>query len=222
MTSADMGKLIQGLLPLLGLFAGIAIIYAIKLMLERSRNIKHSFDHVWVEIWPKVGKAYSYLTPILQGGTVRIQDRNDEEFARYILSKGSAVKADWPPGKSSFVQVTLDKIVYREGDAIPLSEAIGDRPSLDAHQLDSLVENIAVAAAEATRISMEESKGTTHHQNPFMWVYICFAVIAVGIIYLIVTQHNVPDMLKSITDTINNIANQQGIQIGPKPTPLPK
>lgn len=219
--SPELAKAMQGALPLIGIFGTCGLIWAIKMLIERSRNISRSIDHVWVEIWPKVGKAYNYLTPILTGGTIRIQDRNGNEFARYILSKGSAIKADWPPGKSNFVQVTVDKIVYRENDAIPIAEAVGDRPSFDAHQLDALVENVATAAAEVTRISMEESKGTTHKQNPFLYVYIGLGILAVGIIYLIATQHNIPEILNNIANTINNIANQQGIQIGPKPTPTP-
>jgi len=217
--SPEMTKALQGALPILGLFGFAFLLYAIKLLIDRSRNIKRATDHVWVEIWPKVGKVYSYLTPILEAGTIRIQDRNDKEFARYCLSKGSSIKADWPPGKTNFVQVTLDKIILREGDAIPMSEQVLDRPSLDAHQLDAIIENVAVAAAEATRISLEESKGTVHKQNPFLYVYILIGAVAIGVAYIIIQQHGFPDMLKSISNTINNIAKAQGIQIGTPPAP---
>lgn len=177
-------ELIKAIAPLLGVFTVAGIGYFIKLLIERKRNIERAHDHAWVEIWPEVGKIYQYLTPILEGGTVRIQDRHDKEFARYVLSSGSAKKADWPPGRPNFVQVTLDKLIFREGDAIPISAQVADRPVFDAHQLDGLIENVAVAAAEATRISIEESKGTVRKSHPLLWVYIIILIILATVLWI--------------------------------------
>lgn len=186
-TSTNWGQLFASIGPLLGIFAVAGIGWAIKMLIDRNRNMKRSTDHAWIEIWPKVGKVYSYLTPILEGGTVRIQDRQDKEFARYTLGQGGAKRADWPPGKSRFVQVSVDKLIYNEGDSIPMSVAVLDRPVLDAHQLDALIENVAVAAAEATRISLEESGGTSRKTHPLMWVYLGLLIIgALCIVTLVV------------------------------------
>lgn len=208
------------ILPLLGVFAAGMILYVVKIMIDRSRNIKRATDHVWVEIWPVVGKVYSYLTPILEGGTARIQDRHGNEFARYKLSEGAAKKADWPPGRVNFVQVTLDKVIYREGDTIPMSVMVSDRPTLDAHQLDALIENVAIAAAEATRISLEESKGTVRKTSPYMYMYLLLGAIAIGVVYVIVTQNGLKENLaglttsisSNMTDTLNRIGFALGVK----------
>ncbi len=182
------------------------------MMMQRSSNIKKATDHAWVEIWPRVGKVYSYLTPILEGGTIRIQDRNDKQFARYQLSQGASKKADWPPGKNNFVQVTLDKVILREGDAIPMSTQVLDRPILDAHQLDALIENVAVAAAEATRISLEESGGTSRKTNPFLFVYIGLVILGLGVIFIIVNMRGIPELISGLQATVDKL----GIALGVK------
>lgn len=215
MSSEQIAALVKGLLPLLGLFASIAIIYFVYILMQRSKNIKKATDHAWIEIWPPVGKVYSYLTPILVGGTVRIEDRNDKLFARYALSQGASKKADWPPGKSNFVQVTLDKLIFREGDAIPISQSVADRPTLDAHQFDSIIENVAVAAAEATRISLENSGIKAKGMSPFLFIYIGLAVIAAGIVFLVATQHGLPNLMAGLQQTIDRMAAAMGIQAPP-------
>lgn len=199
------------LLPTLGLGFAIAIVWVVMLILQRSNNIKKATDHAWVEIWPEVGKVYSYLTPILGDGTVRIQDRHGNDFARYTLASGAAKKADWPPGKTNFVQVTLDKVIYRENDSLPMSAVIKERPIFDAHQLDSLVEKVAFAAAEATRLSLEESKGTIKKQNPLMYVYIGLVIAIVGIAYVAITQHGSGDILANIMNGVNRIGAGLGV-----------
>ncbi len=187
-----MASIISSVVPMIALFAFVGVAYVIKLLLDRQHNAKKALNHVWIAEIPKAGKEKNYLVPIeVIGGvsSVRVPDDKGKispTSPTHILGEAGEFSADYPPGKTKFVQTTVTKLVYYEGDAEPLSN-ISDRPIISGQLITNMNDGIGSASAEIMKKSMEDSAGEKFKKSSgLLWLYVLsFLIIGVGIANLV-------------------------------------
>lgn len=192
-------------------------------MLDRQRNAQKAENHVWVQVVPKAGKERNFMVPKEVKGGVAIV-KTPDSFGKFssnspthVLGEDGEYPADWPPGKTKFVQTTVTKVIVYEGDAELLSNITG-RPIISAQLLTNLIDGVATAAADAMRKSMEgSSEGKMRKPGGLMWVYI---ITMIGVAIGIVTMVMVIGHTKEFGEFVVAVKQSLGIPLTPvTPTP---
>jgi hypothetical protein len=166
---------------------GSLVIIAIYLYMERNKNQAKSVDHCWFMIIPKAGKERNFRVPIEHNGGVTfakvpdIHGKITDNSPIHVMGEDGEFQSDYPPGKMKFVQATMQKIVYYEGDAEPLSN-VSNIPIVSGQLLASLINGLTAATAEVVRKSGEQG-GQSTGKNSGMIMYI---LVGIGIIASIV------------------------------------
>jgi len=179
--------------PLCILLAIVLVAWVAKIFLERQRNAKKAMNHIWVQTIPKAGKEINDMVPIEQG---QIKVKIGKRKIIHIIGEPGEFNADWPPGKIKFVQTTVPKIIYYEGDIEPISN-VTDRPIVSAQAITNIIDGVATSSAEAMRKSYEES-GNSMSAMPrsMMWLYVC-----IGVLFIV----SLTTMIISIQNDVNPI-----------------
>ena len=185
----------------------ILIFQVVKAIVSRQRNAKKAANHIWAEVLPLAGKVYDPLVPI-DGNKVRIKDSSGKVFATYVLGRAGIFPAAWPPGKSKFVQTTVDKIIYREGDAEPLSNVTG-RPLVSAKMYGATIEESH--SADAMKLSLDESTGLKGMGGNMMVLYVILGFIGILGIANVVFSYNGYAMIDTIRIGVETIMHGQGL-----------
>lgn len=186
--SPEITNIIKQLIPTLGIFVFVAVLYFTKLMMDKNKYAKQSENHVLIFTLPKAGKLRNELVPVeVQGGIsiVKVPDTKGEitpQSPTHILGEAGEFPVDYPIGKPRFVQATVQSLFYYEGDAEPLSN-VSDRPIVSAQLLTNINDGTASSSADAMRKSMEDSTGQKFKKaSGLIWLYVLvFVVAGIGI-----------------------------------------
>jgi len=187
-----MGATLANLIgPLFILIAIVIVFWVAKLLFDRHKYARQAMNHVWVQELPKAGKEKNLLVPI-DGEKITFGKTKNKRT--HILGEPGEYLADYPPGKTKFVQITMTKITYYAGDAEPLSN-VSDRPIISAQGLANMLDGVGTASAEAMRKSMEQSSdivGGSLGRN--FWLYaLGIVVLGVSIATLVIISQSTTD-----------------------------
>jgi hypothetical protein len=199
-------------MPFLAIGALVFVGYWVKLIMDKNKNVKTAQDKIWIELIPEAGPEKNYMCPIrMENGISMVRIPNikgevDEQTSpTHILSKPGAFPAIWPPGKPKFTQLSVQKIIYKEGDSEPLSNTTGI-PTISGQLITSLIDGVAANTSDALRKSYEGSNGQiSKKNNPMLWVYIILGIVVVlGIVNLVLNIQGLSavDMMKDLTKVI--------------------
>ena len=212
-------SIFKSFMPFLAIGAFVFVGYWVKLIMDKNRNVKTAQDKVWVELIPEAGPEKNFMCPIqMENGIafIKIPDIKgaveDQTSPTHVLSKPGAFPAIWPPGKSKFTQLSVQKIIYKEGDSEPLSNTTGI-PTISGQLITSLLDGVATNTSDALRKSFEDSHGTqTKKSNPMLWVYvILIGIVALSVVNLVLNIQglNAVDMVKDLVKLVQQALGLQ-------------
>jgi len=181
-----MGETLANLIGPLFVLIAIAIVFWVaKLLWDRHRYARQAMNHVWVQELPKAGKEKNFLV-LIDGEKITFGKKQAKRT--HILGEPGEYLADYPPGKTKFVQTTMTKITYYAGDAEPLSN-VSDRPIISAQGLANMLDGVGTASAEAMRKSMEQSSDVVSGIGRNFWLYaLGIVILGVSIATLVITS----------------------------------
>jgi hypothetical protein len=208
----SISNIFKSIMPFLAIGALVFVGYWVKLILDKNKNVKKAENCIWVELIPEAGPEKNFMCPVrMENGISMVRIPNikgevDEQTSpTHILGKPGTFPAIWPPGKAKFTQLSVQKIIFKEGDSEPLSNTTGI-PTISGQLITSLLDGVATNTADAFRKSYEDSHGQTAKKtNPMLWVYVILGVIVVlGVVNLVLNIQGLSavDMVKDLTKLI--------------------
>ncbi len=205
-------SILKSIAPLLGIGVAAYIGYWIKLIIDKNRNVKKVEGCIWVQIIPNAGTEKNFMPHIEdEHGTqfVRIPDTQGKvtnNSPRYVLGSPGAYPAIWPPNKPRFVQLTVRKITYYEGDTEPLSN-VTNMPIVSAQALTNMIQGVSANAEEIMTKLKEESEGKlTKKSSPLMWLYVIVGITGViaiiNLVFSVMSSGNIDNLITLIKQAL--------------------
>lgn len=207
-----MGETLANLVGPLFVLIAIAIVFWVaKLLWDRHKYARQAMNHVWVQELPKAGKEKNLLV-VIDGEKITFGKAKDKRT--HILGEPGEYLADYPPGKTKFVQTTMTKITYYAGDVEPLSN-VSDRPIVSARGFANMLDGVGTASAEAMRKSMEQSSdivGGGLGRN--FWLYaLGIVILGISVATLVIISQSATDYT-IFSDKLNELYNWFQINFG--------
>ncbi len=209
----DINEMLKQLLPPLGIFGAIGIMWFVKLNIDRIRYAKKAENHILAIEVPSAGKLSFELVPIERLGGVdciRYPRKGDaKDYPIHLLKDFTLVPCEYPINKMKYVQTTVQAGLWLGGDSEPLSN-LRDIPVISASYIIHLIQGIATSTEETLQtIKAESTDQKIKKASGLLWVYIVLGIVLVGVIVTVVLEAKNSGLITELSSVIKNALGLQ-------------